>query len=46
MESATAARHSREVERQGWLPVSTKLLQALGALPGALKDWAFATFLL
>ena len=43
---ATAARYTRAVEREGRLPVTTKLFQAFGALPGAVKDWAFATFLL
>lgn len=32
--------------RQGRLPLATKLCQALGALPGACKDFAFNTFLL
>lgn len=39
-------RYLRAVERKGRLPVSTKLFQAFGALPGAVKDWAFNTFLL
>ena len=40
------ANYTRAVERQGRLPVTTKLFQAFGALPNAVKDWAFATFLL
>ena len=43
---ADPPRYTRAVERVGRLSASTKLFQALGALPGAVKDWAFATFLL
>ena len=42
----TATRYVRAAERTGRLPVTTKLFQAFGALPGAVKDWAFNTFLL
>ena len=43
---APPARYTRAVQREGRLPVTTKLFQAFGALPGAVKDWAFNTFLL
>lgn len=38
--------YTRQVERQGSLPLRTKLAQALGACPVQVVDWAFATFLL
>lgn len=44
--SAPLTRYTRAVVREGRLPVTTKLFQAFGALPGAVKDWAFSTFLL
>ena len=43
---ADEPRYVRAAVRPGKLPVSTKIFQATGALPGALKDWAFNTFLL
>lgn len=40
------AAYARLVDRGGRLPLSSKLFQGLGALPEALKTWAFNTFLL
>src|SRR5262245_54123176 len=38
--------YTRQRERAGRVPVSTKLYQGLGALPDTYKNFAFATFLL
>ncbi len=34
------------LEREGPLPVSTKFYQGIGAIPDALKNWAFSIFVL
>jgi Na+/melibiose symporter-like transporter len=41
-----AVAYQRERQRQGKVPVSTKIFQGVGALPGSHKDFAFNTFLL
>ena len=41
-----AIEYSREQQRQGKVPITTKLYQGIGALPGSHKDFAFNTFLL
>ncbi len=38
--------YRREKDRAGKVPISTKLFQGIGALPGSHKDFAFNTFLL
>lgn len=38
--------YRRERERVGKVPISTKLYQGIGGLPGSHKDFAFNTFLL
>lgn len=38
--------YEREQVRSGKVPLGTKVLQGVGALPGAHKDFAFNTFLL
>ena len=38
--------YTREKLRDGRVPLSTKLWQGLGALPGSHKDWAFNNLLL
>ena len=43
---STAPRFQRQRERAGKLPLSVKVFQGLGALPEALKGFAFNTFLL
>ncbi|WP_188109633.1 MFS transporter [Pseudohalioglobus sediminis] len=42
----TAQAYQRAAEREGPVPVSVKLYQAIGALPDTFKNWAFNTFLL
>jgi len=44
--SDTGGLYRRERVRPGKVPVSTKLFQGIGALPEALKNFAFSTFLL
>jgi hypothetical protein len=41
-----AIEYRRERVRVGKVPISTKLYQGIGALPGTHKDFAFNTFLL
>jgi Na+/melibiose symporter-like transporter len=38
--------YSRQRDRNGKVPITTKLYQGIGALPGSHKDFAFNTFLL
>lgn len=38
--------YGRSAERDGRLPMRTKLAQAIGAFPSQVADWAFASFLL
>lgn len=44
--SASDAKYYRAQIRVGKVPISTKIFQAVGALPEALKNWGFSTFLL
>lgn len=44
--SASDALYHRAQARIGRVPLTTKIFQAVGALPEALKNWGFSTFLL
>lgn len=45
-EDLVGIEYKREKDRVGKVPISTKLFQGIGALPGSHKDFAFNTFLL
>src|SRR5579864_8160459 len=44
--SSTAETYQRAKRRVGKVPFSTKLFQAIGAVPESLKNFAFGTFVL
>jgi glycoside/pentoside/hexuronide:cation symporter, GPH family len=44
--SSTAETYQRQRQREGKVPLATKIFQAIGAVPESLKNFAFGTFVL